>query len=322
MKNKKIKLLAMTALLMSGTAMAQMNVGSSAAPNANAALQVTSSNKGLLLPTLALTATNSASPLTAFVAGMTVYNTAVAGTSPSNVTPGFYYSDGTQWLKLSTSNGSVVLNSSSTVDAAILGYSPSTVATAASAAPTSLTVGTATATRRGTYTYTAGNGHTYAAYTTSAAVTWYEANNAAKNMGGYLATFTSDAEWSNVETALLTDANGFNTNGAWIGFCKFDWQAGSALVPNPEMKWITGEQPATDYTSGGTTAVRKSNWFASGEPNNGGTNTNEGFVHVFGRNANQTRTANGYTSTHLWNDVSANNGSQNLTWGFIVEFQQ
>ena len=251
---------------------------------------------------------------------MTVYNTAVAGTSPANVTPGLYYCDGTQWLKLSTSNGSVVLNSSSTVDAAILGYSPSTVATAASAAPASLTVGTATATRKGTYTYTAGNGHTYAAYTTSGAITWYEAYNAAKAMGGYLATFTSDAEWSNVETALLTDANGFNTNGGWIGFCKFDWQAGSALNPNPEMKWITGEQPATDYTSGGTTAVKKSNWFANSEPNN--TSSAEGFVQFYGRNQGSTKIVNSYTSTHLWNDLSANNTTQVNSWGFVVEFQQ
>jgi hypothetical protein len=321
MKNKRIFILSMTALLMSGTAMAQINVGSSAAPNVNAALQVTSTNKGLLLPTLALTATNSPSPLTAFVAGMTIYNTAVAGTSPANVTPGFYYSDGTQWLKLSTSNGSVVLNSSSTVDAAILGYSPSTVAAAASAAPTTLVIGSVTATRKGTFTYTS-NGHTYAAYTTSAAVTWYEAYNTAKAMGGYLATFTSDAEWQAVEIALLTDANGFNTNGGWIGFSKFNWQAGSALVPNPEMKWITGEQPATDYSSGGTSAVRKSNWFATGEPNNGGTDNNEGFVQFFARNTNLTKVVNGYTSNHLWNDVSANNGSQHISWGFVVEFQQ
>ena len=133
MKNK-IAFLAIAALF-TGSAMAQMNVGSTSAPNANAALQITSTNKGLLLPTLALVGTNSASPLSSFVAGMTVYNTAVAGTNPTNVTPGLYYCDGTQWLKLSTSNGSVVLNSSSSVDAAILGYSPSTSATASSGAP-------------------------------------------------------------------------------------------------------------------------------------------------------------------------------------------
>jgi hypothetical protein len=210
-----------------------------------------------------------------------------------------------------------VLNSSSSLDAAVLGYTPSTTATAGTNAPCTTTVGTATATRRGTYTYSV-NGHTYAAYTTSAAITWYQAYEAAKNMGGYLVTFTSDAEWQVVETNLLTDANGFNTNGAQIGFCKFSYSAGSALTD--EMKWITGEQPATDYSSGGTTAVRKVNWFASGEPNY--SSSTEGFVHFYGRNSSSTKTVNGYTSNHLWNDISASNSSQVNSWGFIVEFQQ
>lgn len=319
MKKNRFAFLAFAALFTGGCVHAQMNVGSSSAPNADAALQITSNNKGLLLPTLALSSTNSPSPLSAFVAGMTVYNTAAAGTSPTNVTPGLYYCDGTQWLKLSTSNGSVVLNSSSTIDAAILGYSPSTSATAAASAPASVAVGSATATRRGTYTFTA-NGHTYAAYTTNGAITWYQAYNAAKAMGGYLATFTSDAEWQAIETNLLTDANGFNTNGAWIGFCKFSYSAGTALNPDPEMKWITGEHPATDYNAGATTAVRKVNWFASGEPNN--SSGTEGFVHIYGKNNNTTKTVNGYTSTHAWNDIPANNTSQLNSWGFIVEFQQ
>jgi len=319
MKNASFATLALAALLAGSQTSAQMNIGSTSAPNANAALQITSTNKGLLLPTLALTATNSASPLSAFVAGMTVYNTAVAGTSPNNVTPGLYYCDGSQWLKLSTSNGSVVLNSSSTVDAAVLGYSPSTTATAGTSAPATLTVGSATATRRGTYTYST-NGHTYAAYTTSGAVTWYQAYEAAKSMGGYLATFATDAEWQAVETNLLTDANGFATNGAWIGFCKFSYGAGSALSPDPEMKWITGEQSGTDYASGGTSAVRKMNWFATGEPNN--SSSTEGFVHIYGKNNNTTKVVNGYTSTHAWNDIPANNNVQLNSWGFIVEFQQ
>ena len=95
---------------------AQVNIGSTAAPNSDAMLQVTSTNKGLLLPNIALTATNAASPLSAFVAGMTVYNTATAGTSPNNVTPGYYYSDGTQWIKIASSASSVnIYNSDGTL---------------------------------------------------------------------------------------------------------------------------------------------------------------------------------------------------------------
>jgi hypothetical protein len=139
-------------------------------------------------------------------------------------------------------------------------------------------------------------------------------------MGGYLATFSTDAEWQAIETNLLTDANGFNTNGGWIGFCKFTWSAGTALTPDPEMKWITGEQPATDYSSAGTAAVRKMNWFTSGEPNNsGGT---EGFVQFYGKNNNSTKVVNSYTSYHPWNDLVANSTAQLNSWGFLVEFQQ
>lgn len=70
--------------------------------NPNAALQVDSASKGFLLPRLALTATNNFAPLTAHVAGMTVYNTATEGVAPNNVTPGYYYNDGTQWVRIAT----------------------------------------------------------------------------------------------------------------------------------------------------------------------------------------------------------------------------
>ncbi len=69
-------------------------------PDANAILDVTSTTKGLLMPRIALTGITSASPLSAFTAGMVVYNTATAGTSPNNVTPGFYVSDGSKWIAL------------------------------------------------------------------------------------------------------------------------------------------------------------------------------------------------------------------------------
>ena len=70
--------------------------------NPNAALQVDSASKGFLLPRLALTATNNFAPLTAHVEGMTVYNTATAGSAPNNVTPGYYYNDGFQWVRIAT----------------------------------------------------------------------------------------------------------------------------------------------------------------------------------------------------------------------------
>jgi hypothetical protein len=71
-----------------------------ALPAANSLLELESNNKGLLFPRVALTATNVAAPLSAHIAGMTVYNTATAGTTPFNVVPALYYNDGTKWLKV------------------------------------------------------------------------------------------------------------------------------------------------------------------------------------------------------------------------------
>lgn len=61
----------------------------------DAVLEIESTNKGVLLPRVALTATTSPAPLNAHVAGMVVYNTATAG----DVTPGQYTNNGTAWVK-------------------------------------------------------------------------------------------------------------------------------------------------------------------------------------------------------------------------------
>lgn len=63
-------------------------------PNSAAGLDVNFSNKGLLIPRVALTSTSSFAPLSAHVAGMVVYNTATTG----DVTPGFYYDNGSKWI--------------------------------------------------------------------------------------------------------------------------------------------------------------------------------------------------------------------------------
>ena len=74
-------------------------------PNASALLDVASTSKGFLPPRVALTAINSALPVTSPVSGLLVYNTATAGTSPNNVMPGYYYWNGTTWSQLSLLSG-------------------------------------------------------------------------------------------------------------------------------------------------------------------------------------------------------------------------
>ncbi len=79
---------------------AQVTIGSQNAPNASAVLDLQTTNKGLLLPRVALTSTTAATPLSAHVAGMTVYNTATVGTGNNAVAPGQYYNDGTKWIRI------------------------------------------------------------------------------------------------------------------------------------------------------------------------------------------------------------------------------
>jgi uncharacterized protein (TIGR02145 family) len=69
---------------------------SSSLPNANAVMELESNKRGLLLPRIALQGSSLASPLSAHVAGMVVYNTATI----SDVSPGYYYNDGTKWRKM------------------------------------------------------------------------------------------------------------------------------------------------------------------------------------------------------------------------------
>lgn len=76
------------------------NVGinaTGAAPNTSAMLDVDATNKGLLIPRVALTSTADVTTITTPATSLLVYNTATV----SNVTPGFYYWSGTAWTRLS-----------------------------------------------------------------------------------------------------------------------------------------------------------------------------------------------------------------------------
>src|SRR6218665_894302 len=101
--NKKIIFL--SAVLFSAVMSAQVKIGGTdGTPNPNAMLDVEATNKGMLLPRLALQQTVDSAPLSAHVAGMTVYNTAAA----NDVVPGFYYNDGTKWQQMVTTDHKAV----------------------------------------------------------------------------------------------------------------------------------------------------------------------------------------------------------------------
>jgi hypothetical protein len=98
-----------------------VTIGSGQKPHKDALLDVNQgkgtnhneSEKGLLLPRVALTAKSLALPLTEHVAGMVVYNTGTSATSvdPENrVYPGFYYNTGTRWEQLLPGTGRQTAN--------------------------------------------------------------------------------------------------------------------------------------------------------------------------------------------------------------------
>jgi hypothetical protein len=73
-------------------------------PDASAMLDVSATNKGLLIPRVALTSTNAAGPITSPTTSLLVYNTATAGTVPNNVIPGYYYWNGSVWIAFNTTS--------------------------------------------------------------------------------------------------------------------------------------------------------------------------------------------------------------------------
>ncbi len=102
---KKLLLLLLAAAAFSG---AQAQTGISAAgtaPDAAAMMDVIATDKGFMVPRVALTALNAAGPvagLSATSTSLLVYNTASAGIVPNDVTPGFYYWNNatTSWIRI------------------------------------------------------------------------------------------------------------------------------------------------------------------------------------------------------------------------------
>nr|WP_294934442.1 hypothetical protein [uncultured Flavobacterium sp.] len=95
MKKHSLSLIILLASCAFMDANAQVGIGTTTPAGA---LDITSTTDGLLIPRVALTATDSAAPLTAPTTSEMVYNTATAGAGATAVSPGYYYWDGTKWV--------------------------------------------------------------------------------------------------------------------------------------------------------------------------------------------------------------------------------
>lgn len=91
-------------------------------PDASSILDVNSTNKGLLIPRVALVSPTN--PIAAPATSLLVYNTSTSGTYP---TPGFYYFNGTDWVLLASNSKTVFRNLTSSVSLTVSNTSaPST----------------------------------------------------------------------------------------------------------------------------------------------------------------------------------------------------
>ena len=79
---------------------AQVGIGTT---SPNGALDVLSTTDGLIIPRVALSATNVSTITTPTISEL-VYNTFTSAVGPNQVTSGFYYWDGSLWNKLATGN--------------------------------------------------------------------------------------------------------------------------------------------------------------------------------------------------------------------------
>jgi len=94
---KKVLVIAYYLSFLSAVNLLAQNVGiGTSTPDASARLDVVDANRGVLIPRVALTNTTVAAPVTAPATSLLVYNTNTAG----DVTPGFYYWNGTVWVRL------------------------------------------------------------------------------------------------------------------------------------------------------------------------------------------------------------------------------
>lgn len=96
--------LMLSMLMLTGYAQSVGIANTAITPDASSILEVQSTSKGMLIPRVALTATNAAGPVASPATSLLVYNTATAGVAPNNVTPGYYYNAGTpaapNWTRL------------------------------------------------------------------------------------------------------------------------------------------------------------------------------------------------------------------------------
>jgi hypothetical protein len=92
-------------IFFTSSSFAQVGIGT-VLPDSDSVLDITSTDKGALLPRVNLSSTASFAPLSTHVTGMIVYNMVTI----NDVTPGYYYNNGSAWVILGEANDEWKLN--------------------------------------------------------------------------------------------------------------------------------------------------------------------------------------------------------------------
>ena len=130
-------------------------------------VEISSTTQGFLPPRVALTATNSTSPISSPATGLLVYNT-TAGTSTAttNVTPGLYYYDGSKWQRIINQQPDATVNfNTSDPNSGSPTFNPNS--------PASTDYVYVSTVNNSQWTW---NGSTYVTYTPPASTAWYTQN--------------------------------------------------------------------------------------------------------------------------------------------------
>jgi hypothetical protein len=240
---KNLKLIIIFSLLLNALiSKAQVGIGTTT-PNASAKLDITSTNKGFLPPRVTLTGTADVTTIASPATGLFVYNTATAGTSPSNVTPGLYYYDGSKWQRVINQqpDATIEFNKATPTTAGVV-FTPST--------PASKDYVYVSTIDNSQWTY---NGSAYVTYTPPASTAWYTlggTTDAGSNKTG------SIYRTGNVGTGTLTVGNAAGTIPGEITLfpCSTAYEGGQITLKKSVIgstkDWIIDQYGSSAATAG------------------------------------------------------------------------
>ncbi|MBC7412407.1 MAG: hypothetical protein H7331_08125 [Bacteroidia bacterium] len=118
---KNIVAVLIVLLTLKATSQAQ-NIGvNTLTPDGSAIMDISHSSRGLLIPRLPLTSTTDVTTIVSPALSLLVFNTATAGVSPNDVTPGYYYWNSIKWVGISGDSWRLTGNAGTTAGTNFVG---------------------------------------------------------------------------------------------------------------------------------------------------------------------------------------------------------